>query len=114
MSDTPAPPLDLLLTNALAATRYAVATAFTAHTDRHLLPALLPPAPDDFDWPQLEAFIHELGYEADESDAVLSLYRLLTAVQRIAYREAAGRNSTWHATRVHPARPSGPDPASVS
>ncbi|MEV7778070.1 hypothetical protein [Kitasatospora sp. NPDC088351] len=100
MSD--APPLDMLLANALSATHYAVSTAFTAHAERHHLSTQLPPAPDDFDWPQLEHFIHHLGFEADESDAVLSLYRLLTAVQRIAYREAAGRNSTWHPTRLHP------------
>ncbi|MFJ6775422.1 hypothetical protein ACIQOV_31415 [Kitasatospora sp. NPDC091257] len=61
-----------------------------------------PPVPDDFDWPALEDFVHHLGFAADDSDTALNLYRLLFAVQRIAYREAAGRNSPWQATRLHP------------
>ncbi|WP_395295870.1 hypothetical protein ACF9IK_22120 [Kitasatospora hibisci] len=90
---------DPLLPNALAATHYAVAAAFNAHTGG----TPVPPAPDDFDWRQLEAFVHRLGFEADHSDATLNLYRLLTAVQRIAHREAAGRNTDWHPARLNPA-----------
>ncbi|WP_405361078.1 hypothetical protein OG535_22960 [Kitasatospora sp. NBC_00085] len=105
----PQPPL----ANALAAAHYAVAAAFNAHTATGCTPTV----PDDFDWPQLEAFIHQLGYDADESDAALNLYRLLTAVQRIAYREGAGRNTTWHPARLNlrpgagpRARPAASDP----
>ncbi|MFI9331655.1 hypothetical protein ACIGZJ_29460 [Kitasatospora sp. NPDC052868] len=105
MPKTPPPPLDTLLANALAATHYAVAAAFLTHARHHHIPTQLPSCPDDFDWPQLEALIHRLGYEADESDAALNLYRLLTAVQRIAYREGAGRNANWHSARLNP-RPS--------
>ncbi|MEU6233558.1 hypothetical protein [Kitasatospora sp. NPDC047058] len=94
----PGPSPESPLANALAAATYAVAAAFNAHTGG----TPVPPAPDDFDWPQLEAFVHGLGFEADHSDAALNLYRLLTAVQRIAYREAAGRNTTWHPTRLNP------------
>ncbi|MEV7778836.1 hypothetical protein [Kitasatospora sp. NPDC088351] len=86
------------LANALAAAHYAVAAAFDAYADHPCGPVV----PDDFDWPELEAFLYELGYEADESDVALNLYRLLTAVQRIAYREAAGRNATWHPGRLNP------------
>ncbi|MFJ2575360.1 hypothetical protein [Kitasatospora aureofaciens] len=94
MSDPHANPL----ANALAATNYAVAAAFNA-----LGPTAVTPAtPDDFDWPELEAFIHQLGFDADHSDAALNLYRLLTAVQRIAYREGAGRNPTWSPARLNP------------
>ncbi|MFJ2191488.1 hypothetical protein ACIOJE_26750 [Kitasatospora sp. NPDC087861] len=89
------------LANALAATHYAVATAFNA-----LVPGTAPPVPDDFDWRELEAVIYHLGFAADESDAALNLYRLLAAVQRIAYREAAGRNSTGHPARLNPCTPS--------
>ncbi|MEU9041831.1 MULTISPECIES: hypothetical protein [unclassified Kitasatospora] len=89
------------LANALAATQYAVAAAFNAlATD-----PVTPPVPDDFDWPDLESFVFNLGFAADDSDAALNLYRLLFAVQRIAYREAAGRNSPWLATRLNPRGP---------
>ncbi|MGW2372796.1 hypothetical protein [Kitasatospora sp. NPDC001683] len=92
---------DPAVANALAAAHYAVAAAFNS-----LSPApVTPPVPDDFDWPQLEAFVFHLGFAADESDAALDLYRLLFAVQRIAYREAAGRNSPWPATRLTPRSP---------
>ncbi|MEV7775377.1 hypothetical protein [Kitasatospora sp. NPDC086791] len=57
---------------------------------------------DDFDWSELETFIHHLGFAADDSETALNFYRLLFAVQRIAYREAAGRNSPWSATRLNP------------
>ncbi|MFE4397239.1 MULTISPECIES: hypothetical protein [Streptomycetaceae] len=80
------PAADPDVLNALAASHYAVA----------------PPVPDDFDWPKLETFVHDLGFAADDSDTALNLYRLLFAVQRVAYREAAGRNSPWQATRLHP------------
>ncbi|MBP0451383.1 hypothetical protein J5Y04_17785 [Kitasatospora sp. RG8] len=93
-----------VLGNALAAAHFAVAAAFNAHARGDVTPAV----PDDFDWPQLEAFIHQLGYEADESDAALNLYRLLTAAQRIAYREGAGRNTTWHPARLNPRPRPGP------
>lgn len=43
-----------------------------------------------------------MGFVADGSDAALNLYRLLTAVQRIAYREAAGRNAAGHPARLNP------------
>ncbi|MGW2252401.1 hypothetical protein ACWCXH_19665 [Kitasatospora sp. NPDC001660] len=86
------------LPNALAATNYAVATAFNA-----ISPGLVTSAPpDDFDWPELEAFIYRLGFAADHSEVALNLYRLLLAVQRIAYREAAGRNPTWDRARLNP------------
>ncbi|MQS13671.1 hypothetical protein F7Q99_15670 [Streptomyces kaniharaensis] len=93
MSDTTDP-----VVNALAATRYAVAAAFNSFGPAAVTPA----APDDFDWPELEAFIHQLGFAADHSDADLNLYRLLTAVQRIAYREGAGRNPNWSRARLNP------------
>ncbi|MGA5818404.1 hypothetical protein ACPC54_11155 [Kitasatospora sp. NPDC094028] len=83
--------------NALAATRYAVAAAFNSTSST---PATKP-VPDDFDWPALEDFIHHLGIAADDSEAALNLYRLLMAVQRIAYREGAGRNSPFPATRLN-------------
>ncbi|MGW4896950.1 hypothetical protein ACWEQL_32535 [Kitasatospora sp. NPDC004240] len=100
----PEPPLDALLANALAATRYAVATAFAAHAERHHLGARSPAEPDDFDAPQFASFIHQLGYEADESTAAHSFYRLLLAVQRIAYDEGAGRNSDHSPARLNPVR----------
>ncbi|MFE6056532.1 hypothetical protein ACFQ6N_37815 [Kitasatospora sp. NPDC056446] len=95
---TPAPAPDAGVANALAAANYAVAAAFNTLA----IAPVAPPVPDDFDWPELESFIHDLGFAADDSDAALNLYRLLFAVQRIAYREAAGRNSPWLATRLNP------------
>ncbi|MGW3183612.1 hypothetical protein ACWDD9_30485 [Kitasatospora sp. NPDC001119] len=92
------PAADPDVLNALAATHYAVAAAFNALFGV----AVAPPVPDDFDWPKLENFVHDLGFAADDSDTALNLYRLLFAVQRVAYREAAGRNSPWQATRLHP------------
>ncbi|MER7848818.1 hypothetical protein ABTZ03_33315 [Kitasatospora sp. NPDC096077] len=89
--------LDPALKNALAATQYAVAAAFNSLTPT----PVTPPVPDDFDWPELEAFLFRLGFAADSSDAALDLHRLLFSVQRIAYREAAGRNAPWPATRLH-------------
>ncbi|MFJ9607208.1 hypothetical protein ACIRS1_12805 [Kitasatospora sp. NPDC101176] len=94
------------LRNALAATHYAVAAAFRDYAPTAGVPAV----PDDFDWPRLEAFLHRLGFEADHSVVALDLYRLLTAVQRIAYREAAGRNTAWPATRLNPAPGPAPGP----
>ncbi|MFD5464412.1 hypothetical protein ACFWIQ_16545 [Kitasatospora sp. NPDC127059] len=64
-----------------------------------------PSVPDDFDWPGLESFLFHPGFAADGSDAALNLHRLLFAVQRIAYREAAGRNAPWPAARLHPRSP---------
>ncbi|MFF7992983.1 hypothetical protein ACFZDG_24710 [Kitasatospora xanthocidica] len=84
--------------NALAAAQYAVAAAFNTFS----AVSVTPPVADDFDWPDLENFIHHLGFAADDSETALNLYRLLFAVQRIAYREAAGRNSPWLATRLNP------------
>ncbi|MFF2748749.1 hypothetical protein ACFVVA_24825 [Kitasatospora sp. NPDC058048] len=97
---TPAsdPVTDPDVANALAAANYAVAAAFNTVFGV----AVAPPVPDDFDWPKLEDFVHHLGFAADDSDTALNLYRLLFAVQRVAYREAAGRNSPWHATRLNP------------
>ncbi|WP_030060824.1 MULTISPECIES: hypothetical protein [Streptomyces] len=86
------------IANAVAAAQYAVAAAFNTFSAA----PVTPPVPDDFDWPDLETFIHHLGFAADDSDTALNLYRLLFAVQRIAYREAAGRNSPWHAARLNP------------
>ncbi|MFD7583162.1 hypothetical protein [Kitasatospora sp. NPDC059817] len=96
-------PLANLLANALAATHYAVAAAFNT-----LAPGVAQPVPDDFDWRELEAFIFHLGFAADDSDAALNLYRLVTAVQRIAYREAAGRNAAGHPARLNPHLNPGP------
>ncbi|MFJ7276601.1 hypothetical protein [Kitasatospora sp. NPDC098663] len=93
------------LANALAATHYAVAAAFNT-----LAPGAARPVPDDFDWRELEAFIFHLGFAADDSDAALNLYRLLTAVQRIAYREAAGRNAAGHPARLNPHLNPSPSP----
>ncbi|MEV7020540.1 hypothetical protein [Kitasatospora sp. NPDC093558] len=85
------------LPNALAAANYAVAAAFNA-----LSPGFVAPAPpDDFDWPALEGFVYQLGFAADHSELALNLYRLLTAVQRIAYREGGGRN-LWSPARINP------------
>ncbi|MGW3076813.1 hypothetical protein [Kitasatospora sp. NPDC001132] len=95
---TPDPADDPGVANALAAANYAVAAAFNALFGV----AVAPPVPDDFDWPKLDAFVHHLGFAADDSDTALNLYRLLFAVQRIAYREAAGRNSPWSAARLSP------------
>ncbi|MFE5583315.1 hypothetical protein [Kitasatospora sp. NPDC056531] len=95
MSD---PDPDPAVANALAATHYAVAAAFNSLAAT----PVTPPVPDDFDWPDLESFVFRLGFAADGSDTALNLYRLLFAVQRIAYREAAGRNSPWLASRLNP------------
>ncbi|MFJ6622657.1 hypothetical protein ACIQOW_34385 [Kitasatospora sp. NPDC091335] len=92
-----APATDPDVINALAAANYAVAAAFNALSGVSVAPAV----PDDFDWPGLETFVHRLGFAADDSDTALNLYRLLFAVQRIAYREGAGRNSPWLATRLN-------------
>ncbi|MET8544570.1 hypothetical protein ABZW03_28595 [Kitasatospora sp. NPDC004799] len=94
----PDPAADPGVANALAAANYAVAAAFNTVFGV----AVAPPVPDDFDWPELETFVHHLGFAADDSDTALNLYRLLFAVQRIAYREAAGRNTPWDATRLNP------------
>lgn len=93
---------DPAVANALAAAQYAVAAAFNSLSTTA---PVTPPVPDDFDWPALEAFVFRLGFAADDSDAALNLYRLLSAVQRIAYREAAGRNAPWPAARLHPRAP---------
>ncbi|MFD8784674.1 hypothetical protein [Kitasatospora sp. NPDC059599] len=95
---TPTPTPTPAVANALAATHYAVAAAFNTLAG---VP-VTPPVADDFDWPDLETFIHHLGFAADDSETALNLYRLLFAVQRIAYREAAGRNSPWSAARLNP------------
>ncbi|MER7669435.1 hypothetical protein ABTY61_13310 [Kitasatospora sp. NPDC096128] len=94
---------DPAVENALAAAQYAVAAAFNSLSP--IPTPVTPPVPDDFDWPTLEAFVFHLGFAADDSDAALNLYRLLFAVQRIAYREAAGRNAPWPATRLGPRAP---------
>ncbi|MFE4977016.1 hypothetical protein ACFRAR_33540 [Kitasatospora sp. NPDC056651] len=92
------PAADPEVANALAAANYAVATAFNTTFGV----TVAPPVPDDFDWPELEEFVHDLGFAADDSDTALNLYRLLVVVQRIAYCEAAGRNSPWQDTRLNP------------
>ncbi|WP_316526673.1 hypothetical protein [Kitasatospora brasiliensis] len=92
------PAADPVVTNALAAANYAVAAAFNALFGV----AVAPPVPDDFDWAELDTFVFDLGFAADDSETALNLHRLLFAVQRIAYREAAGRNSPWAATRLNP------------
>ncbi|MFJ9692845.1 hypothetical protein [Kitasatospora sp. NPDC101183] len=86
--------------NALAATHYAIAAAITSAYPRAPVP-VAPAVPDDFDWSELDAFVHHLGFTADESDAAQHLYRLLFAVHRIAYREGAGRNSPWGPARLN-------------
>ncbi|MFE6504360.1 hypothetical protein [Kitasatospora sp. NPDC057738] len=100
------PAADPDVVNALAAANYAVAAAFNTVFGV----AVAPPVPDDFDWPKLEDFVHHLGFAADDSDTALNLYRLLFAVQRVAYREAAGRNSPWLATRLNPRADAIPGP----
>ncbi|MBO1417812.1 hypothetical protein, partial [Streptomyces sp. FH025] len=64
---------DRAVANALAATNYAVAAVFNALATG----PVVPPVPDDFDWPELENFVHDLGFAADHSDVALNLYRLL-------------------------------------
>ncbi|MFJ8471991.1 hypothetical protein [Kitasatospora sp. NPDC094011] len=92
---------DPAIDNALAAAQYAVAAAFNSFSPT----PVTPPVPDDFDWPDLEAFLFRLGFAADSSDTALALHRLLFSVQCIAYREAAGRNAPWPATRLQPRSP---------